>query len=235
LTMWFQPLVAAGGDNALYAYECLMRGRDENGVVFPNQMLEVANGADMLFQLDLAARRAAIEQAARHRIQSRLFINFTPTAIYDPKFCLRSTVAAVDAAGLTNDRIVFEVVESEQVADSRHLRNVLDYYRTHGFGVALDDLGSGYSSLNMLHELRPDFVKLDMGLIRGIDQDPYKALIAQKLLEVAQGLGIRTVAEGVETQGEFGWLRAHGADFVQGYLFAKPAEVPPLPKVLQAA
>ena len=74
-------------------------------------------------------------------------------------------------------------------------------------------MGSGYSSLNMIHRLKPDFIKLDMQLMRDVDSDPYKALVVQKVLEMAQGLQVETIAEGVETEGELLWAREHGAPF----------------------
>ena len=97
--------------------------------------------------------------------------------------------------------------------------------------MALDDVGAGYNSLTLLTRLRPDFVKLDMELTRGVDRDRYKARVVGKLLEMARDIGARTVVEGVETDGEWVWARAHGADFVQGYLFARPATPPPVPVV----
>ena len=107
-------------------------------------------------------------------------------------------------------------------------------YRDAGFKVALDDLGSGFSSLNLLTMLCPDFIKLDMGLIRDVDSHPVKATIALKLLEAARELGIATIAEGVETLAEWAWVRDHGADYVQGYLFARPGSPPPAPRLPNA-
>ena len=92
--------------------------------------------------------------------------------------------------------------------------------------MALDDLGAGYGSLNLLHQLQPDVIKLDRELIRGVDRDPYKAVIAEKLLELAQKLGITTLAEGIETAGELQWVRDHGVDLVQGFFIARPQPVP---------
>ena len=116
----------------------------------------------MLFQLDLAARLSAVREAMRHGIEDNLFINFTPASVYDPKFCLRSTVQSVDEAPLDPERVVFEVTETERAGDVEHLRNTVDYYREQGYRVALGDMGSEYSSLNLIHRLRPDFIKLDM-------------------------------------------------------------------------
>ncbi len=229
LTSHFQPIVAAADTSSLFGHEALMRGMDGDRIVSPASLLAAARAADLLFQLDLAARQSAIREAGRLGLPARIFINFAPNAIYDPAYCLRSTVAMVRETGIAADRIVFEVTESEQVRDLPHLEGILAIYRKAEFQIALDDLGAGYSSLNLIHRLRPDIVKLDMDLSRGVDQDSYQAAIAGKLLERARQLGIRTVAEGVETQGELDWLRDKGADYVQGYLIAPPSADPLIP------
>lgn len=227
VTHWFQPIVRCDDPARIHAHEALLRGVDTDGeLVSPGEMLPLARASELLFTLDLISRRSAIRNASAHAIESDLFINFSPAAIYDPAFCLRTTVKEIERAGLDPSRVTFEVVESEQATDKDHLRNILDYYRRAGFKVALDDVGAGYSSLNMLHELRPDVVKLDMEMTRGIDSEDYKGVVVAKLLEIARDLGIATVAEGVETRAELSWLAAHGATFAQGYLIAKPAPEP---------
>jgi EAL domain-containing protein (putative c-di-GMP-specific phosphodiesterase class I) len=228
LTSWFQPIVSCQNPDEVFAFEALLRGQENGNLVFPGRILEVARGAGLLFQLDRAARLSSIAQAAHWNMKCHVFINFTPTSIYDPVNCLSSTVRAVDELGLCREQVVFEVIESENVGDVEHLKTILDYYRASGFRVALDDVGSGYSSLKMLGQLRPDFIKLDRELTTDVHRDDFKALIARKLLETAQGLGLKTVAEGVETGEEFEWLQEVGADYVQGYYFAKPASPPPL-------
>jgi diguanylate cyclase (GGDEF)-like protein len=227
ITSHFQPIVSMQDTSQIYGYESLLRGLDEEGkLVMPGSIFELATEAGLLPQLDRAARLSAIAQVRQHQFHGRIFINFTPTALYDPVSCLRSTVEAIDQAGIAHERIVFEVVESDNPQDLDHLRTVLQYYRDAGFAVALDDLGSGYSGLNLLHQLRPDFVKLDMELIRNVHQDLYKASITEKLLEIAQKLNIQTVAEGIECIEELHWLQERGATFAQGYLIAKPSATP---------
>ncbi|GHG97693.1 EAL domain-containing protein [Comamonas sp. JC664] len=227
LTTHFQPIVHAQDTGRIFAYEALMRGRERDGaLVPPGRMMQTAREADLLFQLDLAARTTAIREAVKHGLNTHLFINFTPTAIYDASFCLRSTVEAIHAAGIPPERVVFEIIETDQTADAEHLRGIVDFYRRSGFQVALDDLGAGFSSLNLIHRLRPDIIKLDMELVRDVHLDPYKGSIVEKLLEIARTLGIRTVAEGIETHEELRWVRAHGVDFVQGYLISRPQSPP---------
>lgn len=231
LLSFFQPIVSAAAPHDIYGYECLMRGHHADNdahLIYPDELLAAAHDADLLFPLDLAARLAAIDGAARNGIREAIFINFSPAAIYDPAFCLRSTIAAVNAAGLSPQQIVFEVTESERVPTSPgHLIGILDYYRAAGFRVALDDVGSGYSSLVMLGDLRPDFLKLDKGLTMGVIGDAFRATIAEKLIEAALGTGMAIVAEGIETAESAEWFSSRGVQHLQGYYFARPAAIPP--------
>ncbi|MEH1938796.1 MAG: EAL domain-containing protein [Nostoc sp.] len=226
-TSYFQPIVSINNTSEIFGYESLLRGVDEKGnLVLPTPILELATEAGLLPQLDQVARLSTITQFSRHQVSGHIFINFSPTSLYDPAFCLRTTVEAIDTAGISHDRVIFEVVESDKPQDLTHLKTVLKYYRDAGFLVALDDLGSGYSSLNLLHQLRPDFIKLDMELIRDVHQNLYKASITEKLLEITQKLNIQTVAEGIECIEELNWLRNRGATLAQGYLIGKPSAVP---------
>ncbi|WBF67604.1 EAL domain-containing protein [Desulfovibrio subterraneus] len=230
IVIHYHPIVSAHDPQQVFAYECLARGLDDNGAIIPPlRMFSIARRADMLFNLDRACRLAAIRDARIYSLDAKMFINFNPTAIYRPEFCLRTTMAAIEETGLKPENIVFEVVESEETHDVGHLLSVLDYYRERGFKVALDDIGAGYSSLNLLAKLKPDYIKLDMELVRNVDTDEYKSGITSALLELSNKLNITSVAEGVETQGEWNWLKEHGADLLQGYYFAKPAPVPPIP------
>jgi len=227
LTSHFQPIVRTANPGMVYGHEALLRGVAPDGSLLPPaQLFDTARRAGLLFQLDLAARRSAIANAHAHGLDGVLFVNFAPTAIYDPTACLRSTVAAIDSAGMQRSAVVFEIVETERAHDVAHLRRILDYYREAGFRIALDDVGSGYSSLNLIHLLRPDILKLDMELVRGVHLDPYKARIAANLLDVATSLGIDSLAEGVETEGELEWVSEHGATFVQGFLLGRPSPTP---------
>lgn len=226
LTAHFQPIVATA-DDRIFGHEALARGIAIDGsLVAPGRLFDAARHAGLLFQLDLATRRTAVQRARDVGLEGKLLINFSPTSVYDPATCLRSTVAAVDGAGIAHDRIVFELVETEQVHDTAHLKRILRYYRDAGFAVALDDVGSGYSSLNILHQLRPDYLKLDMELVRGVHADPFKAVIAAKVLEIAQRLDIATIAEGIEGEEELAWVRAHGATYAQGFHLGRPSPEP---------
>ena len=225
-TSAFQPIFDLSSDR-IFAHESLFRGHSETNEPFaPAFVFDLAARAGMLFQLDLAARRSAVEQAVAAGItNTRIFINFNPTSIYDPAYCLRTTVGTVTALGMRPDQIVFEVVESSEIKSTAHLNGILAFYRRAGFKIALDDVGSGYSGLNLLQDIRPDFLKVDMHLIRGVDADPFRQSIVRNIVSIARETGIKVIAESVETDAELGWVKQAGIDFVQGYLLARPRSV----------
>jgi EAL domain-containing protein (putative c-di-GMP-specific phosphodiesterase class I) len=225
LTAVFQVIVSAQSPNRVFANEALMRGLGRNGVVlYPGYILDVARACNMLTQVDHAARDAAIGALVRGEIAEKVFINISPGTVHDPAEAVDTTSKVVEDAHIAHDRVVFEVTEADQTLDPGMLRRILSAYRDAGFGVALDDVGAGYSSLNLLHQLRPDYIKIDMELIRGVNTDGYKALIAEKIIEIAHSLNIKTIAEGIETAEELAWVQDHGADYAQGYLIARPTE-----------
>jgi EAL domain-containing protein (putative c-di-GMP-specific phosphodiesterase class I) len=223
ITSHFQRIVHVGDTSRVFAHEALLRGKGRNGELLePLSILQRAREAGLLREIDLAACRCAIREAANLPPSVTVFVNFSPAMLDDAESCLETTVAAIQAAGLAPERFVFEVIEADRVADAERLKDVLDCYRRDGFRVALDDLGAGWSTLNLVHRLRPDFIKLDRELIREVHEDRVKDLIASKLLEIGHGLGIQTIVEGVESPQELQWARDRGADFAQGFLIARP-------------
>ena len=226
-TSFFHPIVHAQDTSRVFAHEALLRGVERDGsIIAPQPILDLAREAGLLYEVDSAACRSAIREAAKHDPDMCVFINFSPAAIEDPIAHLEGTVKAIEEAGLPRDRVVFEVVEADRFADAALLDAVLAGYKSAGFRVALDDLGAGWSTLNLVHRLRPDFIKLDRELIRGVHNDPVKALIAKKLLEIGRELGIGTIVEGIEQPEELRWVRDHDADFVQGFLLGRPSQAP---------
>ncbi|WP_430475770.1 EAL domain-containing protein [Thalassospira lucentensis] len=223
----FQPIFSTQDLSAPFAHECLIRGEAADGsVINPAQLFEAAQSATLLFQLDRAARAANVRNATKAGVTGNLFINFTPSSIYDPDSCLRSTIDVVEECNIDRNKIVFEVIETEKVRSTAHLSAILESYRASGFRVALDDVGSGYSTLNLLPELRPDIIKIDRELIDHVDHDNYKQVIVSKLIGLAKDLDIEVIAEGIERQEELDFLIDHNVDFVQGFLLGRPASSP---------
>lgn len=224
IVSYFQPIVHAAAPDEVYGYEALLRGIAPDGsLIPPKPIFDAAMAANALSALDLASRRNAIRTAAAHGLGSALFINFSPTSIYDPVYCLRSTFEAVRLAGLRPEQIVFEITETSAVQDPAHLRSILTVYRSYGFRIAIDDMGAGFSSLGLLHEVRPDIIKIDRGLVQGVHADPYKAAILKRLLGLSRELEAASVVEGIEDVEDLAWAQANGATFIQGFLLGRPA------------
>jgi EAL domain-containing protein (putative c-di-GMP-specific phosphodiesterase class I) len=219
-SMAFQPIVDLV-DNRVFAHEALVRGPAGEGAgVILGQVAE-----DNRYAFDQQCRVKALELASTLGLAAdgaRLSINFMPNAVYEPRACIRLTLATAMRTGFPLDAIIFEFTENERV-DAAHLLNILRTYRAMGFRTAIDDFGAGYAGLNLLAQFQPDIVKLDMDLIRGIDRDPVRRRIVRGLLEMLDDLEIQTICEGVETADELATLAEMGARYIQGYALAAPA------------
>jgi len=225
-TSFFQPIVDLK-DESIYGYESLLRGVKKDGsIIPPYEIFQTAKKSDKLFYLDRSARETSLKTAAVKRIKKKVFINFLPTAIYNPQNCLQDTVKWANQLEFDPKNIVFEVVETEKIIDTVHLKSILDFYKSHGFSVALDDVGSGYSSLNMLSSIQPDIIKIDREIIDHIDQDSLKQSVFNALLNVAKDHGIMVLAEGVERVEEALFAQDAGADLAQGWFWGKPQAEP---------
>ena len=225
-TSYFQPIIKAS-DRTIYGYEALIRGVKENGdLMFPDDLFKKSARNDLNFKLDRLCRESALKTAAVKKINQKVFINFIPTSIYDPEFCLSSTVKWAKQLEFDPKNIIFEVVETENVKDKEHLKNILSYYRDQGFKVALDDVGEGYAGLNMLISLKPNIIKVDREIIENIDKNEFKQSVYKALYTLAKENGIEVLAEGVETAFELEMIESIGVDYIQGYYFAKPAAEP---------
>ena len=230
-TSHFQPIIDVHAKE-IFGYEALIRGVKEDGtLMYPDKLFAKSQRNGMNFKLDRLCRESALKTAAVKKISQKVFINFIPTSIYDPEFCLNSTVKWASQLEFDPKNIVFEVVETEHVQDQAHLKKILTYYREQGFQIALDDVGEGFSNLNMLIDLKPDIIKIDRNIISGIDKDDMKLSVYKALYDIAQKNGIKILAEGVETPYEIETIKGIGVDYVQGYYYAKP-QAEPVRKIL---
>lgn len=221
-TMAFQPIVDIQ-EQRIDAYEALVRGTAGEGAA--QVLARVTN--ENRYAFDQACRVRAIELATRLGLaqpenEIRLNINFLPNAVYEPKACIRLTLETASRTGFPLDRLTFEFVEHEDIADTRHTLNIIEEYRRHGFRIAMDDFASGYSGLSRLATLKPDIVKLDRDLMRDCDKDRMRLAIIAAVLTLGRETGIKVVCEGVERQAEYEALRSIGARYLQGYYFARP-------------
>lgn len=216
-TMAFQPIVDLR-DRSVFAYEALVRGVDGSGAA---DILARVND-DNRYVFDQSCRVKAVELAARLAIPCYVSINFLPKAVYHAATCLRATLEAARRFNFPANRLIFELTENEKLVDQAHLVSINEEYRRQGFKTAIDDFGAGFAGLGLLAEFQPDIIKLDMALIRGIDQDLVRQAIVQGALSMCRTLDIEVIAEGVETTGELAVLQSLGIYLFQGYLFAHP-------------
>jgi EAL domain-containing protein (putative c-di-GMP-specific phosphodiesterase class I) len=223
-TVEFAPIAFADAPDEIYAHQANVVARDAEGRSMDGlRLLQVAQEAGLLFQADRLARIAAIQAADAQAIDTPIFVNFSPASIYDPTFCLRTTVAALEATAIPKDAVCFTIIAPERWDDTRHLRTILDFYRGSGFRVALGGVGSGASSLSLIEILKPDVIFIDGSIVASIDADTYKQVIVRKLLEIAQRLRIESVVSGISTEAELTWAYEQGANYVQGPRLAAPA------------
>lgn len=218
-TMAFQPIVDIAAEK-IWGYEALVRGVEGQGAF---EVLSQIN-AQNRYAFDQACRVKAIELAAAGigRSDAKLSINFMPNAVYEPKACIRATLAAASRTQFDTSRLMFEFTENERMDDVTHVSHIVSEYRRMGFTTALDDFGAGYAGLSLLSRFQTDLIKLDMELLRGIEASRVKQAIVRGLVGIAAELGIVLLAEGVETEAELSILKGMGIQLFQGYYFAKP-------------
>lgn len=215
-TFAFQPIVDAA-TRRVYSYEALIRG--VNGESAYSVLKQLSR--EDLPAFDAQARLVALQLAARLGLQAKLNVNCVPASLVvrEPS----ETIEAVTRSGLTHDQIIAEVTEEDAIVDPKKFHAAIAEYRSAGVKLAIDDFGAGHSGLNLLADFQPDIVKLDLALVRGIDSHGPRQAIVRAIAQCCADLGIDVIAEGVESEAEYRFLRRVGVEMFQGYLFAKPA------------
>lgn len=193
------------------------------------QIFKAAYEAESVWRLERLCRERAMEGLPTLPEGQLLFLNVEPDSIYDPQFRSERTLELLQQASLTPDRVVLEMTEHSAVRDFTAFRQTLNYFRSLGFRLAIDDMGSGYSALVSVAEIQPEFVKIDMSLIRGLHSHPLKRELVDTITRFSRRAGIEVVAEGIEQPEELDALRQVGISLAQGYLIAPPAAPPVLP------
>lgn len=225
----YQPIFAVDTMQVV-GHEALLRVTDPatHLTIPPAELFAAAMDGGWHQALDQAARRTAILGAADWLGDDQLFVNFLPSSIYNPSVCLRTTEAAATEAGVPMDQLVFEVVESEHIADVPHLRAIFDRYHEMGAKVALDDLGAGHATLAVAQALRPDIVKIDGAIARQLP-DADAASFVERTVAAVGSSGGKVLIEGVEERRQLDRAIDLGVDLAQGYLLGRPAPAPARP------
>jgi EAL domain-containing protein (putative c-di-GMP-specific phosphodiesterase class I) len=220
-----QPIVGAdaGGARAVRAWEALTR-TTEPTLANPSTLFDVAGRRGRLWEVERRVRAAAAAIVPRVPADGLLFCNIEAQSLEDPELY-------APEAPLTQvaDRVVLEITERGVIADLDACMRAVGRLRALGFRIAIDDFGAGYAGLGTFGAVEPDIVKFDMDLVRHIDRSPTQARVIGSMLALCRELGIRTVAEGVESAAERDTLERLGFDLLQGYWFARPGE--PFPDV----
>ena len=220
----YQPIVDLHSRNTL-GHEALLRATDAAGHrLLPDELFPAAEEAGWLHVLDRIGRTTALRDAGPWLGEDSLFINFVPTSIYRAEVCLRTTQQAVREAGLDFGQLVFEVTEGHRVRDVAHLAEVFDHYREQGCRVALDDLGAGWASLNLLVGLQPDVVKLDKEIVQALPSVTASAVVTA-IVDIAHSYGGVVLAECIETEAQAAAALELGVDLGQGWLFGPAVDV----------
>lgn len=221
VTMNFMPIVHLP-DGETLGWEALARGPEGSPFATPSMLFRYAEETDTVFRLEHICRKRALEQLRYVKPQQKLFINLDPRAIDDP-FLLRGEVfARFEQYGLNPHNIVFEITERHAISNYAVFRKIIEEYRKKGYLIAVDDAGAGYSSLESITEIYPDFIKLDMSLIRNVDVDPIKQALLETIVQFAEKVGCKIIAEGIETGRELETLIDVGVTYGQGYFLGKP-------------
>lgn len=213
----FQPILRAGSPQ-VFAYEALVRSAEPT-LPGPRDLFDAAERLGRARELGRAIRRLVAESAPSAPPDALLFVNVHPDELADDELLL-----ATSPLGAIGRRVVLEITERSALDRVPTLGARIAQLRALGFRIAIDDLGAGYAGLTSFARLEPEIVKIDMTLVRGIDQSEQKQKIVRGITRLCVAdLGLTVVCEGVETEAELATLRAQGLELFQGFYFARPS------------
>jgi len=221
LYMVFQPIVS-WTEREIVAYEALVR-TCEPELARPDLLFSAAERLDMIIPMGRRIRRGVAQLVSTAPERVALFVNVHGGELADPE--LYDPASPLSRVA---HRVVLEITERWSLDRFHDIGERIRALRDLGFRIAVDDLGAGYAGLTSFARLRPEVVKLDMSLVRGVNEDPTRQHLIRSLNGACRDLGIRVVAEGVETKEERDTLVALGSNLLQGYLFSKPARAFPV-------
>ena len=214
----YHPIIITATEE-VYGYEALARG-SRRELRSPEVLFEVAEEANMLWELSRLLRRHAVEGILNDLGKDQfLFLNIDPHDFDDPTF--RNLIPS--DLGITDPgKIVLEITERTAIKDYPRFQEYLAAFREQGFRFAVDDAGSGYAGLGSIANLAPDYIKLDISLISNIDTNFLKQNLVETMVQFAEGQNAKVIAEGVERREEFETVKQLGVHLTQGFLFHKP-------------
>lgn len=219
----YQPIVN-GYTGEVFGYEALLRNWESCGFSGIFDVFDSAFRERVLYTLDLALRRKAIQkirslEGMEHR---SLFYNLDNRVLEMPDYSPGNTLELLNETKINKSQFYFELSERHEFASYEDTIHILEQYKGQNFRIAIDDYGSGYSGMQLLYHSEPDIIKIDRFFIDGVHNDQKKKLFAEQIVEMAHLMGIKVVAEGIETERELLFCRDIGCDYLQGYYLACP-------------
>jgi EAL domain-containing protein (putative c-di-GMP-specific phosphodiesterase class I)/GGDEF domain-containing protein len=218
----YQPIVRLG-DGEIHGFEALSSGPAGDIFEKPEMLFSFAEETEQIVELERLCRMQAIRGSAALHAPQKLFLNCSAHGFIDPELLSSKILEEVSKAGRAPSDIVFEVTERVAITEWKEFRAILAALRRMGFSIAIDDMGAGYSSLQAVAEVEPDYLKFDISLVRDIHLSPIKRNLLETLVVLAEKIHARVIAEGVESVEEYEALRSMGVTFAQGFYFAVPS------------
>lgn len=223
----FQPIISLK-DGTVLGFEALSRIRENEVFEDVEELFRYAEKSGRIWQLEQVCRRIILHEVFLQKeqfdsYQGRLFINVSPKVLHDEKFRVGFTREYTRRYGIDTDCIVFEVTERERIEDEAGFQDAINHYKMQNYQIAIDDVGSAYSGLNRICSLSPNYIKLDMSLVREVYKKPLKYAIIKGMVELSHNSGILLIAEGVETKKELDMLIDLGVQYGQGFYLAMPS------------
>ncbi len=222
----YQPIVKLA-DGSIFGYEGLIRGPADSLLHLPQNLFETADRHGRLAELEWMCCRKVVEQFAQLGLPERLFVNISPRTVAEDTHDGHEMLRTVRSFGNGRNRIVIELTEHRPAQERASFHRAVTVLRALGFGIALDDLGEGFSSLRLWSDINPEFVKVDMHFVQGIHRNPFKFQFLKSLQQIAENCGSMLVAEGIEAPEDLRVLRDLGVAYGQGFLIARPSSRPP--------
>jgi diguanylate cyclase (GGDEF)-like protein len=222
LELYYQPIVDLA-QSCIVGAEALIRwNHPEAGLLLPGEFLPAAERTGLIRPITAwVLERACIEVRRWCDQDLDLYASVNlPPAYWHPS-AIRRVIATIESFGLSPDRIMIELTEEAAMTDIADLEPLLDEIHSQGLRLAIDDFGTGYSSLGRLRRLRPTQIKIDRSFVNDLpDRDA--GVLVETMVTMAHKLGIQCLAEGIETEEQLAFLRGHGCQFGQGYLYSRP-------------
>jgi len=220
----FQPIVSLT-DGQIFGYEALSRIADNKLNMNILQLFRIAEKIGKTWELEKLCRETALENFANKNSGEKLFLNVDPNVLHDDEFREGFTKERLKEYGLSSDNVIFEITERVAITNNEKFLSAVYHYKNQDYGIAIDDVGAGFSGLNIIVDVKPKFIKLDLNLVRDIDKDEIKQLLCKALVDFGENAGIKLIAEGIETEEELKTLIKFKVDFGQGYFLSIPQEI----------